>query len=201
MTKLDRSTAGDRRAGSSDPVARLRPGDIDLSDPKTFVAGVPHEYFRVLREQAPVYWQEECRLPGLPKGSGYWALTRYEDVTWVSKNSDLFSSEEGTCVLSDLRPRDLANMREQLINMDMPGHTELRNLMNPPFKPGTVRGTEEHTRRIVRETIEELEGRSECDFVDAVSAPVSLRALAALSFSAAGRGLDVGATGASQPFP
>ena len=159
------------------PISQLRPGDVDLSDPKTFVAGVPHEYFRVLREQAPVYWQEECRLPGLPKGSGYWALTRYEDVTWVSKNSDLFSSEEGTCVLADLRPRDLANMREQLINMDPPGHTEIRNLMNPPFKPSTVRETEEHTRQIVRETIEKLESRSECDFVDAVSAPISLRAL------------------------
>ena len=159
------------------PASRLRPGDVDLSDPKTFVAGVPHEYFRVLREQAPVHWQEECRLPGLPKGSGYWVLTRYEDVTGVSKNSNLFSSEEGTCVLADLRPRDLANMREQLINMDPPGHTEIRNLMNPPFKPSTVRGTEEHTRQIVRETIERLEDRSECDFVDAVSAPVSLRAL------------------------
>ena len=177
MTKLDRSTAGGQGARPLQPVSRLRPGDVDLSDPKTFVSGVPCEYFRVLREQAPVYWQEECRLPGLPKGSGYWALTRYEDVTWVSKQSDLFSSEEGSCVLADLRPRDLANMREQLINMDTPSHTELRKLMNPPFKPGTVRGTEEHTRKIVRETIESLEGRSECDFVDAVSAPISLRAL------------------------
>jgi cytochrome P450 len=177
MTTLDRSTAGNHGAGSLDPVSRLRPGDVDLSDPKTFVAGVPHDYFRVLREQAPVHWQEECKLPGLPKGSGYWALTRYEDVAWVSKNSDLFSSEEGSCVLADLRSRDLANMREQLINMDTPGHTELRNLMNPPFRPGTVRETEEHTRKIVRETIERLEGRSECDFVDADSAPISLRAL------------------------
>jgi len=36
------------------PAARargLRPGDVDLSDPNTFLPGVPHEYFRVLREQ------------------------------------------------------------------------------------------------------------------------------------------------------
>jgi cholest-4-en-3-one 26-monooxygenase len=150
---------------------------VDLSDPRTFVSGVPHAYFRRLREEAPVHWQDECKLPGLPQGPGYWALTRYEDVTFVSKNSELFSSEAGTCILSDLPPRDLENMREQLINMDPPGHTELRNLMNPHFKPSTVGHTEEHTRRIVSETLDALEHRSECDFVDAVSAPISLRAL------------------------
>jgi cholest-4-en-3-one 26-monooxygenase len=150
---------------------------VDLSDPKTFVSGVPHAAFRELREHDPVHWQEECELPGVPKGRGYWALTRYEDIAHVSKNSDIFSSELGSCVLSDLQPKDLDNMRQQLINMDTPGHTELRTLMNPHFKPGTVRRTEEHARRIVRETLDALADRNECDFVDAVSAPVSLRAL------------------------
>ena len=51
-------------------------GDVDLSDPQTFVAGVPHEYFRVLREQDPVHWQEECELPVFLPGPGYHALTR-----------------------------------------------------------------------------------------------------------------------------
>jgi cholest-4-en-3-one 26-monooxygenase len=160
-----------------DPPAGLSPGDIDLSDPRTFVAGVPHEYFRVLRERAPVHWQPECRVPGLLQGPGYWALTRYEDVAHVSKNSDLFSSEQGSCILNELRPKDLKNMREQLINMDPPRHTELRNLVNPHFKPGTVRHTEAHTQRIVCETLDALTSQSECDFVDAVSAPISLRAL------------------------
>ena len=66
-----------------DPSLSLRPGDVDLSDPKTFVPGVPHDYFRVLREEAPVHWQPECKLPGIPKGKGYWALTRYEDIAFV----------------------------------------------------------------------------------------------------------------------
>jgi cholest-4-en-3-one 26-monooxygenase len=95
----------------------------------------------------------------------------------VSKHSDTFSSELGTCILSDLPQKDLENMRQQLINMDTPGHTELRKLMNPHFKPGRVRGTEDHTRRIVTETLDGLENRTECDFVDAISAPISLRAL------------------------
>lgn len=150
---------------------------VDLSDPKTFVAGVPHEYFRELRETDPVHWQPECKIPGAPRGPGYWALTRYEDVSFVSKHADLFSSEIGTSVMTDLPPRDAENMRTQLINMDPPLHTQLRKVMSPHFKPRTVQTTDDHTRRIVRETLDLLEGRDECEFVEDVSAPVSLRAL------------------------
>ena len=107
----------------------------DLSDPETFVAGVPHETFRWLRENAPVYWQGETGRSGSLPGPGYWALTRYEDIAYVSKNAQLFSSGVGTCVISDLPQRDLENMQQQLINMDPPQHTELRGLMNPHFKP------------------------------------------------------------------
>jgi cytochrome P450 len=49
--------------------------------------------------------------------------------------------------------------------------------MNPHFKPGAVRDTEANTIRIVDETLERLSGQSSFDFVDAVSAPISLRAL------------------------
>lgn len=150
---------------------------VDLSDPKTFVAGVPHEYFRELRETDPVHWQPECKIPGAPRGPGYWALTRYEDVSFVSKHPDLFSSEIGTSVMTDLPPRDAENMRAQLINMDPPLHTQLRKVMSPHFKPRTVQTTDDHTRRIVRETLDLLEGRDACEFVEEVSAPVSLRAL------------------------
>jgi cholest-4-en-3-one 26-monooxygenase len=159
------------------PSASLRPGDIDLSDPKTFEAGVPHEYFRVLREEAPVHWQEECELPVFLPGPGYWALTRYEDVVFVSKNPEIFSTEVGTSVLNELHPRERAMAREQLIQMDPPGHTELRNLMNVQFKPRAVNETEEHVRKIVIETLDGLRPQSKCDFVNAVSAPISLRAL------------------------
>jgi cholest-4-en-3-one 26-monooxygenase len=159
------------------PAAGLRPGDVDLSDPKTFLAGVPHEYFRVLREEDPVHWQEECVLPVFLPGPGYWALTRYQDIAFVSKHPEIFSSAKGTSSLNELRPRERAMAGEQLIQMDPPGHTELRNLMNVQFKPRTVHDTEAHMRKIVCETLDRLESRSECDFVDAVSAPIALRVL------------------------
>ena len=155
----------------------LRPGDVDLSDPRTFLAGVPHEYFRVLRERDPVHWQEECEMPVFLPGPGYWALTRYEDVTFVSKHPEIFSSAVGTSALNELRPRERRLARQQLLQMDPPDHTELRNLMNAQFKPQAVRETEALMRRIVRETLDRLEGRAQGDFVGDVAAPISLRVL------------------------
>ena len=155
----------------------LRPGDVDLSDPETFRAGVPHEYFSVLREQDPVHWQQECALPAFLPGPGYWALTRYEDVAFVSKHPEIFSSAVGTSALNELHPRERRLARQQLIQMDPPGHTELRKVMNTRFKPRGVRETEAHMRRIVCETLDRLEGRSKADFVGDVSAPISLRVL------------------------
>jgi cholest-4-en-3-one 26-monooxygenase len=155
----------------------LRPGDIDLSDPETFVTGVPHAYFRVLREQAPVHWQAERTLPVFMPGPGFFALTRYADVTFVSKNPDLFSSAAPSSALNDLHPREQRLAREQLIQMDPPDHSELRNLMNVQFKPRAVHETEAHMRRIVSETLDGMASQSQCDFVADVSAPISLRVL------------------------
>ena len=151
--------------------------DVDISGPTAFEREVPHAYFRALREHDPVHWQEECKLPGLRKGPGYWALTRHEDVSFVSKNSKIFSSELGSAILSDLEPRDLRNMRAQLINMDTPGHTEFRHLINPYFKPSQMRDTESAFIDIVDDTLSALRGRTECDFVDDIAAPISLHGL------------------------
>jgi cholest-4-en-3-one 26-monooxygenase len=165
--------------GTSEPAraGALRPGDIDLSDPETFVAGVPHEYFRLLREHDPVHWQGECPIPVFMPGPGFFALTRYEDVTFVSKNPEIFSSAAPSSALNELHPREQRLAREQLIQMDPPDHSELRNLMNVQFKPRAVQETEAHMRKIVRETLDGLASQSQCDFVGDVSAPISLRVL------------------------
>src|SRR4029434_7954478 len=53
---------------------------VNLTDPDIFEQGVPHEMFRILRREAPVYWHEE------PDGPGFWAITKYHDLKFVSKN-------------------------------------------------------------------------------------------------------------------
>ncbi|MBO33292.1 MAG: cytochrome, partial [Rhodospirillaceae bacterium] len=65
------STAAQAASGDAKPL-------INVYDPVIYQAGVPHDDFTWLRENAPVYFHEE------PNGSGFWALTKYDDVVRVS---------------------------------------------------------------------------------------------------------------------
>ena len=44
----------------------------------------PYPYYRELREHAPVYWAPQANA---------WVVSRYEDVRFVLKRHDLFSSD------------------------------------------------------------------------------------------------------------
>lgn len=74
---------------------------VDLADPDTFVAGVPHEALAALRRTQPVYFQE---MDGEP---GFWAVLRHADVVRVAREPNLFSASEGGVVVENLRPEQL----------------------------------------------------------------------------------------------
>ena len=52
---------------------------LDIYDPDVYVKGVPHDAFRNLRLEAPVYFHAE------PGGPGFWAVTKHQDVVTVSR--------------------------------------------------------------------------------------------------------------------
>ena len=104
--------------------------DIDLTDSKAFVPGVPHEWFTFLRKNAPVWWQEES------DGPGYWAVTGYEDCNTVNRDYGLFSSHAQGTLLWDMDAEQLAQQQLLMLNMDPPIHTRYRRLVNKGFTPG-----------------------------------------------------------------
>ena len=66
---------------------------VDLTDPDLFADGPPHDVYRYLRDEAPVYWHEPT--PNTPDDEGFWCLTRHEDVAWAARQPFLFSSVSG----------------------------------------------------------------------------------------------------------
>ena len=62
-------------------------GGVDLADPGTYASGVPYEAFRELRLRAPVAWHP------YKDGSGFLALTGYDEVLAVSRDSATWSSQ------------------------------------------------------------------------------------------------------------
>ena len=72
--------------------------DIDLSSPE-FWRG-PRDFresaFAKLRNEDPYRFFEEMELAIAPKGPGYIALTRHDDIWHVSRNASLFCSGQGS---------------------------------------------------------------------------------------------------------
>ncbi len=147
---------------------------LDLADPQTYLRGVPHSYFAWLRANDPVHWQPEI------EGPGYWAVTRHADVTAVSRDAEIFSSGAKTALLMELPPEALSFMQQQLIHMDAPRHSELRNVVKHAFTPKAVRRLECQVQAIAAEVVAGIAGAGRCDFVTEVAADLPLQVLAEL---------------------
>jgi cholest-4-en-3-one 26-monooxygenase len=146
-------------------------GDVDLTDLDTFVRGVPHDQFDVLRAEAPVYFHPET------EGAGFWCITRADDLAQVSHDWQHHSSEWGI-TLHELPEDRLEQQRMMMLVMDPPRHTKLRLLVNKGFTPRMIGGLHDQVREIARDIVEGIATRGECDFVVDVAAELPLRVIA-----------------------
>jgi cytochrome P450 len=105
----------------------------DIFDPAVFARGVPHEALRRLRDEQPVAWQDEHAVGDWPAGPGFWAVTRYDDVRYVLRTPEIFSSARGATQIRDPEPEDLPFIRRMILNMDPPEHQRLRKLVTAAF--------------------------------------------------------------------
>jgi len=136
---------------------------------------MPREVYKYLRNEAPVYWHEDPA-----QGPGFWAVTRLEDLDFVSKNPRLFSSEEKSCLLNESGEEELSLMRMQMINMDPPKHLKYRRLVRSAFTPKKVDSYEARFREIAREILDRALPGGECEFVEDIASELPLIAICEL---------------------
>jgi cytochrome P450 len=123
----------------------------------------PYPHYARLRRTAPV-----CQVdPG-----GFWAVTRYEDVTTVLKNPQLFSSEgmrRATCPpwLED------APFAYTMIVQDPPEHLRLRTLVNRAFTTASLSRLEPWVRRLAETLAARLPTGQTVDFMESFSRPLA----------------------------
>ena len=144
---------------------------IDLSDHDAFVDHVPHEWFRYLRQNDPVHWNDET------DGRGFWAVTRYEDIRHVHRDVETYSSELGGTSLEDLDEEQI-EARKSMIDMDPPRHDELRGLIARRFTPRAVHVWEEQIRTVVNAVLDTALPMGEFDFVREISSEIPMQIFA-----------------------
>ena len=150
--------------------------DIDLIDGRNFVAGVPFEWFRQLRHEAPVYWHPE------PAGSlgGFWTVTGYDDCVTVNRDWEHFSSARRSALFPDMDADALAQQQLMMLNMDPTMHTRYRRLVNKGFTPKLVRDLEQQIIGYADGIIDAVCERGTADFVEEISAELPLLVIAEL---------------------
>ncbi|MVZ99641.1 cytochrome P450 [Actinomadura sp. LD22] len=117
----------------------------------------PHEELRWIRENEPVYRDEN---------GGVWGISKHADVKAVSRNPEAFSSAHG------IRPDNAA--MPMMIDMDDPEHKMRRKLVSAGFTPRRVAAQEDYLRRICDEILDGVCERGECDFVHDIAAQLPL---------------------------
>ena len=147
--------------------------DADLSDPDSFVGGVPHATFRRLRDESPIAWTPEC-----DGGRGFWSVTRYSDVLDVSRQPELFSCAQGIRI-EDMDVEEHA-ARRTLMETDSPEHTRYRRLVSKPFNRREVMTYENGLRLLARAGIERVAGRGRLEFVRDIAQELPMRMLGRL---------------------
>jgi cholest-4-en-3-one 26-monooxygenase len=150
--------------------------EIDLTDGRNFVDGVPHHWFRQLRDEAPVYWHPE---EVAPRG-GYWAVTRYDDCVHVNRDWEHFSSARRGSLFHEMDDDQLAQQQLMMVNMDPTMHTRYRRLVNKGFTPKMVRDLEASIVGYADGIIDSVCERGTADFVEEISAELPLLVIAEL---------------------
>lgn len=150
------------------------PHGINLADVALFQEEKAHEAFRLLRRDAPVHWN-----PGTERFNGFWSLTKYEDILYVSRNPETFISSKGIAG-AGLRDPDPSQIFRpgtggvSIITMDPPRHVQVRRLVNKGFTPRAVNAMEPKIRQITRDILDEVGDRRTGDFVLEVSSQLPL---------------------------
>ncbi|WP_436796364.1 cytochrome P450 [Actinospongicola halichondriae] len=125
--------------------------DIDLLDGAWYADDL-HEGLTWMRENAPVYHDP---------WSDCWAITTYDDVMAVSKDSTRFSNA------FNIRPGGFGV--PMMISMDDPEHKRRRMLVSKGFTPKRVRDKSDDLVEICDALIDAVAAKGECDFVNDVA--------------------------------
>jgi cytochrome P450 len=163
------------------PVEALTVDEINLSDLAFWERPWAERdgAFATLRRERPLAFFDEPDLSDTsplapPPGPGYRAVTRFADVTEVSRNPDLFCSGKGAVSVVDLPP-EMVEFFAGMISTDNPRHARLRRIVSAAFNPRRIRSIEESIQRVAEDVVGRIGVDGGGDFVADVAAPMPLK--------------------------
>ena len=154
------------------------------------IVGCPYPTFARMRDEEPVVWVDKIEA---------FAVTRYEDVSYVLKHPELFSSaqatgpvlirqtQEGIAGLMETGDAEIRDTLQRLmhrgrvpvlLSADPPLHSRQRNLVNRSFTQRRVRESEDSIREITESLVDAFASAGEVEFVTGFAVPLPLSVIA-----------------------
>ncbi|MEL0438116.1 cytochrome P450 [Phycobacter sp. K97] len=144
-------------------------GFADLSSHDTFAAGAPHNTFARLRREDPLHWTDYAG------GENYWSVTRYEDITAMNKNTEVFSSARGIRMEDQSYEEYLA--RRTFQETDPPEHSKVRMKLLRAFSKTTMAQYEEDIRSLCAEILDQALAKGSFDATKEIARQLPMRML------------------------
>ena len=150
--------------------------EINPIDGRLFQMDIHEAHFKRLREEDPVHMNE------LPMTGRYWSITKFEDIMYVDKNHELFSSASGITLgpRIDLEPGPTGVDFSNFIAMDPPKHDLQRATVSSVVAPPNLAKMQSLIRERAGTILDGLPVAETFNWVDLVSIELTTQMLATL---------------------
>ena len=150
----------------------------DLFSPQ--VVNDPYPYFAHLREEDPVHWNKLYEL---------WVISGYEDLVWVTRHPEYFSSEvfkrDPRTPYPAIDESDMGLYQyirdffsDWFIQHDRPEHLEMRKVVHGYFNPKAMETWRPLVLSAVKELLDEAEEAGHMDVMSDFAVPLPLLVIA-----------------------
>jgi cytochrome P450 len=140
----------------------------------------PYAYYGRLRDEDPIHWNDTYAL---------WVITRHDDVTWMTRHNELFSS---AVFRNDPRPAypaidesDLGlyeyvrnYQADQFIQHDRPEHLDMRKIVHGYFTPKAMESWRPFVVNAVKELLDAAEEKGSMDVMRDLATPLPVLVIA-----------------------
>ncbi len=120
----------------------------------------PFPIYEEFRKHSPVRYDQERNC---------WDIFLYEDVDYVLKHYELFSSEQQRLI-----------RRDNMLRMDPPRHKQLRDLVNKGFTPRAIKELAPRIQEITEQLISNVLDQGEMKIIDDMAMPLPVIVIADL---------------------
>ncbi|UWQ91650.1 cytochrome P450 [Rhodobacteraceae bacterium M382] len=144
-------------------------GFADLSSHDSFANGAPHNTFARLRREDPLHWTD------YPDGENFWSVTRYDDITVMNKNTEVFSSARGIRMEDQTYEEYLA--RRTFQETDPPDHTKVRMKLLKAFSNTVMQQYEDEIRTLCGEILDQALEKETFDATKEIARQLPMRML------------------------